>query len=569
MERIGRYQVDSEIGRGAMSIVYKVFDSRIDRYLAVKVLRERFARDVAARQRFLGEARAAGGLGHPAIVTVFDVGQADGLPYLVMELLEGETLADRLGAAQLPDLRHTLDIAIQVAGALSYAHDRGVIHRDIKPANIQFDPERGQVKLLDFGIAAVGRSGAGADADSTLVVGTPGYMAPEQITGEPQDARCDLYALGALLYRLLSGHLPFEEGTINEQMASVLSRPAPPLKPMDPHTPVELIELVHRLLSKQAAARPASAADVLEELQDIRIGLDRGLLAAARRRGLAWRWPLLLGGLLALVLALGLGHVYRSQSAAMTSATFGFGEGLASVIARELAEPLLLDDNVALATLVSDFSSNVKVLYLHVADRTSVVQASTDQFLQGDPVPRLEAASLLREESAVRVLQTPAGDMEFQVPIRFQGRRIGDVHLGLDGSGLSATARSTLGMMVVVLLTAMLATMLAAYLIQRHQRRLLERLGWGLKRIGKGQYDFRLEADRRDEFGALYRHYNDMAMRLEARHGSHLQAAERALPRFQGEDGPVQLDATSLMVPESNDAAEPAEDAPERRRSGD
>ncbi len=519
MERIGRYQVERELGRGTMSIVYKAFDPRIDRYLAVKVLREQFARDVTSRQRFLREARAAGGLGHPNIVTVFDVGQIDGVPFMAMELLEGDTLDDRLHRDVLPSVRETLEIGVQLSSALSYAHERGVIHRDIKPANIYFDSGTSVAKLLDFGIAGISSRDEPSATEGGLIAGTPTYMAPEQIAGEPQDARCDLYALGVVLYRLLSGRLPFDEPNLSEQMAKVMREPPPPLEPLDPDTPVELLELTHRLLAKKAAARYSSADEVLEELQDIRSGLSRGLLASARRGSALWRWPLAVGALVALVLVLGLSYVYRSQNAAMASATFGFGEGLASVVAREIAEPLLLEDSAALGNLVSDFGSNAQVLYLHITDRSGRIQSSTNLFLQDEAVPTWPEAVIRRDETAIRVLQTGEGNLEFQVPIRFQARRVGEVYLGLDGSELSAAARGTLSMMVLVFLVAMLVIMAAIAIMVRHQKRLIERIGWGLRRMGKGQYDFRLEGNRRDEFGNLYRRFNDMAMRLEERHG--------------------------------------------------
>jgi len=544
MERIGRYQVECELGRGTMSIVYKAFDPRIDRYLAVKVLRESFARDVTSRQRFLREARAAGGLGHPSIVTVFDVGQIDGMPYMAMELLDGDTLADRLAAPHAPTLRETLDLVIQLASALSYAHERGVIHRDIKPANIHFDAGTGVAKLLDFGIAGVKSRPDRGLSKGGVVLGTPAYMAPEQIMGEAQDERCDLYSLGVVLYRMLSGRLPFDDANLSELMAQVVRQPPPPLEPIQPDTPVELIEATHRLLAKKPAARYASAAEVLEEFQEIRAGLSQGLLSSARRRGMAWRWPLAVGSLVALVLVLGLGHVYRSQNEAMASATYGYGEGLASVIAREIAEPLLLDDSAALGNLVSDFSGNPQVLYLHIADRHGIIQSSTSLFLQDEPVPEIENPVIRRSESAMRVVQAGNGNLEFQVPVRFQARRLGEIYLGLDGSALSAAARSTLGMMVLVFLVAMLVILLALAAMVHHQRRLIERIGWGLRRVGKGQYDFRLEADRRDEFGNLHRRFNDMAMRLEERHGVRDgQDTAMRLPALSVDDGALESTA--------------------------
>jgi serine/threonine-protein kinase len=556
MERIGRYQVERELGRGTMSIVYKAFDPRIDRHLAVKVLREAFARDVTSRQRFLREARAAGGLGHPNIVTVFDVGQIDGVPFMAMELLEGDTLDDRLGRDLLPGVQETLDIGIQLSSALSYAHDRGVIHRDIKPANIYFDAGTGVAKLLDFGIAGVSSRGERPAAEGGLVAGTPTYMAPEQIAGEAQDARCDLYALGVVLYRLLAGRLPFDEANLSEQMAKVMREPPPPLEPLNPDTPVELVELTHRLLAKKPAGRYSSADEVLEELQDIRSGMNRGLLAAARRSGAFWRWPLAVGMLVALVLVLGLSYVYRSQKDAMVSATFGFGEGLASVVAREIAAPLLLEDSAALANLLSDFGSNTQVLYLHVTDRSGLIHSSTNLFLQGEEVPVWPEAEIRRDETTIRLLQTEDGNLEFQVPIRFQTRRLGEVYLGLDGSELTAAARGTLSMLVMVFLIAMVVIMAAISAMVRHQKRLIERIGWGLRRMGKGQYDFRLEGNRRDEFGNLYRRFNDMAMRLEERHGVRhsVRGDTEQMTLSSGEDEDrAALSRTAELAPKGDD----------------
>jgi eukaryotic-like serine/threonine-protein kinase len=556
MERIGRYQVERELGRGTMSIVYKAFDQRIDRYLAVKVLREQFARDVTSRQRFLREARAAGGLGHHSIVTVFDVGQIDGVPYLAMELLDGETLADRLNAGYQPNVREILELAIQLTSALAYAHQRGVIHRDIKPANIHFDPETGVAKLLDFGIAGIKTRQDRELAAGQVVVGTPAYMAPEQMSGDAQDERCDLYALGVLLYRLLAGKLPFDHDKLGELMAAVVGEPPPALEPLHSDTPVELVEMTHRLLVKQPSGRYASAVEVLEELQDIRSGLNRGLLASARRKSQAWRWPLAVGAVVAVVLVLGLSHVYRSQNEAMAATTFGYGEGLASVIAREVAEPMLLDDGAALNNLVSDFSGNPKVLYLHIVDRSGRIQSSTHLFLQDEPVPALEDGILRREEAAIRVLQSRQGDLEFQVPIRFQARRLGEVYLGVDGSALHGAARSTLSMMVMVFLAAMAVILVGLVAMVRHQRRLIERLAWGLRRIGKGHYEFRLDGDRRDEFGLIYRRFNDMAMRLEERYGVR-EAVELSPLLPDVADDHSGLESTTEIVPKS----EPGESA--------
>jgi hypothetical protein len=353
VERIGRYEIRRELGRGSMSIVYEGFDSRIDRSLGIKILREHFARDVSSRQRFLREARAAGGLSHPNITTVFDVGQHDGLPFLAMERLTGDTLAARLDQAAEFDVEEVLGIGLQLARGLDYAHRHGVIHRDLKPANIHLDADTDLVKIMDFGIAAIERSGRSSGVSE--LAGTPTHMAPEQLTDGNADERSDLYSLGVVLFELLSGELPFDaedpEGVIDQ----VIRHQTRPLTPRNPTTPRELVDLVYRLMAREPDSRPGSARQVAEELEEIRSGMQRGLVRAVRQRSSVLRWPLGVGALVGVVLVLGLWHVYRSQTGAIEAATYGFGDALASLVAQETAEALILEDNTALSVLVSDF----------------------------------------------------------------------------------------------------------------------------------------------------------------------------------------------------------------------
>lgn len=545
MERIGRYRIERELGRGSMSIVYEAFDPHINRHLAVKVLRERYARDLKSRQRFLREARSAGGLSHANIVTVFDVGQHEGLPYLVMERLRGQSLEEYLEDGGQLETREVLNIGIQLAGALQYAHDRGVIHRDVKPSNIYFDPQSGLVKLVDFGIAAITdaqRSSGGADGDN--IVGTPRYMAPEQIQGHELDGRADLYSLGVVLYRLLAGSAPFQAESMGSLIHQIVHRPPPTLEPQDDNTPVDLIDLVNRTLGKDPEARPASGSMVLEELQEIRADMERGLLNTFRGRSGAWRWPAALGLALVLVLGGGLTWVYHAQTAAMTESTYGYGDALTSVIARETAEAMMLDDATALSNLVSDFSVNPRVSYLHVIGRDGRVQASTDPYLQGEPRPELQRAVIEREQGGVRLLSRQDGRLEFRTPIRFQAHRMGEVQLGVDASELESAARTTLMMLAVVFVVTLIVVGIGFSLMIGRQHRSLQRLSRGLQRLARGQYEARLEAGGPEPFVSAYQHFNDLANRLEERHGyvQH-KPLSRPLPRVEDDD----LEATLEM----------------------
>lgn len=530
MERIGRYKIERELGRGSMSIVYEAFDPHINRHLAVKVLRERYARDLKSRQRFLREARSAGGLSHANIVTVFDVGQHEGLPFLVMERLRGQSLEEYLNDGGRLSTREILAIGIQLAGALDYAHDCGVIHRDVKPSNIYFDPESGLVKLVDFGIAAIGDSKHVNNGEPETIVGTPKYMAPEQIQGDEFDGRADLYALGVVLYGLLAGAVPFQADSMGALIHQIVHRPPPRLQPEDDRTPIDLIDLVHRLLAKEPAARPGSGSLVLEELQEIRADLDRGLLNTVRSQPGTWRWLAALWLALVVVLGGGLAWVYQSQTRAMTESTYVYGDALASVVARETAEALFLDDTTALSNLISDFSVNPRITYLHISDREGEVQASTDPFLQGEPRPKLGQATIEREQGGVRLLTRDDGNLEFQTPIRFQNR-IGEVQLGIDGDQLESAAQTTLTMLALVFAITLVVVGIGFSLLVRRQQRSIQRVSRGLQRIARGQYDARLDSNRQDLFTPLFGVFNDMANRLEERHG-YLQhkPARRPLP---------------------------------------
>jgi eukaryotic-like serine/threonine-protein kinase len=552
MERLGRYQIKRELGRGSMSIVYEAFDPHLDRHLAVKILRERYARDVKSRQRFLREARSAGGLSHPSIVTVFDVGQFEGLPFMVMERLEGGSLEEFLDSDASLDVRQVIEIGIHLAGALHYAHERGVIHRDIKPSNIYFDPGTGMVKLVDFGIAAIDRRiREGKATDDQTIAGTPRYMAPEQLQGERPDHRSDLYSLGVVLYRLLSGRLPFNGEPLSVLMRQVVNEPAPRLEPAHDNTPVELVELVMRLLAKEPGQRHVDGSQVLEELQEIRSDMDRGLLKPARDAAPIWRWPAALSLGLALILGIGLTWVYHSQSATMTETTYGFGDALASVIARETAESLLLEDATALGNLVSDFAVTERVTHLHVSDREGNIQASTDPFLQGESIPELSGSVVERNQANVRLVVLDNGNLEFQAPVRYQGRRIGQVQLGIDGSQLQATARTTLSMLSVVFLVTVLVGALGFAWAARVQQRSIQRVSWGLQRIARGQYDFRLDEHRQDILSPLYRRFNDMAVRLEERHGHERLKRTPLIPRVTDDTLDTDMESTMDMLPEN------------------
>jgi serine/threonine protein kinase/Tol biopolymer transport system component len=300
--RFGPYEVLSALGAGGMGEVYRARDTRLERTVAIKVLPPHLADDPERRARFEREARAASALNHPHICTLHDIGRQDGVDYLVLEYVDGETLADRLQKGPLP-LEQALRVGAQLADALDKAHRAGIVHRDLKPGNVVLT--KSGAKLLDFGLARVADGFAGPGTLSTAptrlrplteagaLLGTYQYMAPEQLEGQEADARTDIFALGSVLYEMVTGRRAFEGKSQASLIGAILKDEPPPISKLQPMTPPALDRLVRRCLAKDPDARWQSAADVAAELEWIaeRGSPEAAPAATARsrvRERLAW-----------------------------------------------------------------------------------------------------------------------------------------------------------------------------------------------------------------------------------------------------------------------------------------
>jgi len=286
--RLGPYVITAPIGSGGMGEVYKATDTRLDRTVAVKVLPEHVAFDSGVKQRFEREAKTLAALSHPHICPVFDVGNQNGVNFLVMEYLEGETLEQRLKKGALP-LDQALQIGIQIADALATAHRAGIVHRDLKPGNVMLT--KSGAKLLDFGLAKTGFP-AVAGSLSVLpttppgltqqgsILGTVQYMAPEQLDGRETDARTDIFAFGVVVYEMVTGKKAFEGRSQASLIAAILERHPPMMSSVQPLTPPLLDHVVHRCLAKDSDDRWQSASDVMRELRwATELGLPSGVHA--------------------------------------------------------------------------------------------------------------------------------------------------------------------------------------------------------------------------------------------------------------------------------------------------
>ncbi|HET9253419.1 MAG TPA: protein kinase [Candidatus Eisenbacteria bacterium] len=276
--RLGPYEIRGPLGAGGMGEVHRARDPRLGRDVAVKVLPPAFASDPERLSRFEQEARAVAALNHPNILAIYDVGAEGGRPFLVTELLEGETLRGRLDAEPLP-LRHAIELAVQVARGLAAAHEKGIVHRDLKPANLFVSKDR-RLKILDFGLAKlVGPAGspestiAAAQTQSGVVLGTVGYMSPEQVRGEPADSRSDLFALGTILYEMLTGKRAFQAATAAETMTAILRSDPEPMRAPGRDIPPALEKIVLRCLEKDPRQRYHSAHDLAFHLESALEGM--------------------------------------------------------------------------------------------------------------------------------------------------------------------------------------------------------------------------------------------------------------------------------------------------------
>src|SRR5260221_10168515 len=292
---LGPYKILSPLGAGGMGVVYKARDTRLGREVAIKVLPESLSGRADSRERFIREARAISSLSHPHICPLYDVGSQDGIDYLVMEYLEGETLAHRLKRGALP-LDQTLRYGIEIASALDAAHRKGITHRDLKPGNVMLT--KSGTKLLDFGLARMRARGQVPDSSAVAtqtepmtaegtIIGTLQYMAPEQLEGKDADARTDIFAFGATLYEMATGRKAFEGQSSASLIAAIMHNEPRPVAQLQPTTPAGLDWIVKRCLAKDPDERCQTARDLLQELQWI---ADRDTVGATPSHARTGKW---------------------------------------------------------------------------------------------------------------------------------------------------------------------------------------------------------------------------------------------------------------------------------------
>lgn len=519
--RIGRYKLIKEIGRGAMSVVYQAEDPEIGRMLAIKLLKHELVEKEEYRELFLREAKAAGRLGHPGIVTIYDVGIWQERPFIAMELLEGENLDDYLQNNGVFSLEQASDLAKQLTLALDYAHQNGVIHRDLKPDNILVLDGGRRFKITDFGIAHVEHLFLEDEGGKSKgkIMGTPAYMSPEQITGHGVDFKTDLYSLGVILYQVTKGELPFQAPNYAAMMQAVLH--------MNPQ-PINIVSeqgfmwqsIIFRLLQKNPDHRYTSSDELLEEIETLAKELTQNKegLAGIRFVSMRARWAISLSAVVLVVMILGMVWVYNKQNQLMNQLVFDYGNSMVQIISSETAELLLLGEDVALQAITVDIADNSQIQHLSIRDGQGVVQSSSQPEQINKPF-MLPQSSKLQQNTLDAKIYSNLSDYDqevvlFDSPIKYQDKEIGHAFIAISRSNLKSATQSSLLAMIIWMFLIMLAVFSGVYwLANRFIQRVNETRHVIRELRNHGQADI-LKVDTHDEVGRLQQEVNDLSQKL-------------------------------------------------------
>ena len=546
MNMLGRYRIEGRLGEGAMADVYRAHDPGIGRTVAIKVLKPEYGRNPDLGERFLREARAAGALNHPNIATIYDVGEADGVAYIAMELIEGQPLDSLIQAQGRLPYERVLTIGQQLASALDYAHRAGVVHRDVKPSNILLTADGKTAKLLDFGVARVGDLDA-AQADQQMartqvgqMIGTPRYMSPEQALGITVDRRSDLFSLGVVLYEMITGKVAFPGVSLATLAIQIAQERVEPIDRSAADCPPGLRFIIDKLLAKKPEQRFPDGDALVK-------ALARELAATAEapvsRRGLSLRvkLPLALVGLTAIALAASVTTILERQQRTLEQMALVSGNSIAAFVTGNSA--VLAADNAGLDAAQQDWSGlqafvvtaarDRGIRDLVVADTSGIVRAASDAALIGR---RYQAAAGEQPLAASGIAGvTAAADrgrgpgLRFVRPIRYAGADFGKVDLVVRRTELDAAIASATMLLGILSLVIMGVVLVVGYLSGAMVARPLARLRLALDEAAQSDFALRISHRRRDEFGAAFDAFNRAAGAVEPHLAGTGAQAEAAL----------------------------------------
>lgn len=521
VNKILRYQVGNELGQGAMATVYEAYDPSIDRQLAIKILREDRCVDSDYVMRFLREAKAIGNLSHPHIVTVYDVGEYENRPFIVMELLEGIPLNVLMKAGNKFPLKDAVSIGIQLAMALDYAHSRGIVHRDIKPSNIICSQYDKKIKITDFGIAHFEDAAETKQTQMGDVLGTPQYMPPEQLEGAAVDGRSDLFSVGIILYQLLTGDRPFKGDSITSLMYQITTVEPKSVEEHVPDIPQQISRIVSKLLNKDPDNRFQTGKELANALiKALHNTKDDGLVQRTQRIvPIRVKWSLLMASIVSITMLVSIVFGFSKQYSAMTAQMTDYGDSLVNFVAAESAIPIFSEDWVTIELFVKEASARQEFGYLMIIDHLGFVRGSN---LSGSLGKRFESApgiKLVNDPGISgifkKVLTGSTEVVDFNAPILFQGKTIGEVHLGLSQASLQNLAELTLYIMVALLVITITVVVVFSYALGKYFSSSITIIRSALEEIISGRYHHRIEKGGNDEFSQLFVTFNQMAKKLQ------------------------------------------------------
>jgi serine/threonine-protein kinase len=521
-----------------MASVFKAHDPSIDRIIAIKFLHAALCEEDEYRTRFLREARAAGMLSQPNIVTVHDVGEIDGRPYMAMELIEGEALNEVMARGPLP-VRDALVLGVQLAKALHYAHGKGIVHRDIKPSNIMLMPDGRTVKVMDFGIAHLASTTGAQHTRVGDVLGTPQYMSPEQTKGAKIDGRSDLFSVGIILYQMLTGKPPFQGDSVVALAMKIANEEPVPIEKLRPELPQGVRRIVERCLAKAPERRFQSGSELAEAITAALRDLDAEASAQGRARivPLRLKWALMMGAIVLAVMSVAGTVINRLQGAALMDQVTDYGASLSRFIAAQSAVAALGDEWDVVDVAVQEMMKTGDFSSITVTDSKGIARVASRAELVGQAFKPAPGESLGTRNGDVKVTRYDAAGQTvigFDAPITFQNKAVGRVDLGIAEQPLSTVARYSALLMSVLVLVTVAAVALAMYFVANWFARPIKLLRESMAEIAQGRFEHRIREPRKDEYGLLFNQFNDMAQTLNERF---IKPPERAPAADEGGAG--------------------------------
>jgi serine/threonine-protein kinase len=523
IKEIQRYLIRQQIGQGAMADVYEAYDPRIDRNLAIKILREDRSVDSEYIVRFLREAKAVGALSHPNIVTIYDVDEYENRPFIVMELLDGTPLNKLIKSGKNFSLKDILHIGTQLGEALDYAHNRGIVHRDIKPSNI-ICTHSSNIKITDFGIAHFDDSDVTQQTRAGDVLGTPQYMSPEQVTGTQVDGRSDLFSVGVVLYQLLTGQKAFSGDTVATLMYQITHMEPKPLQQINPVIPSQVRRIVEKLLKKNPKERFQSGRELVDAINFALRDLEDESHKKGTQRIVPIRvkWSLLMATIVSVAMVASIVMIIHKQFQAMTNQMFEYGDSLVKFVAAESAVPVLSEDWISIELFVKEASERQDFSYLTVVDHKGFIRGSTHsddigkkykpQNINNDVNFNVDMVKLYQQVFSQKVNVT-----NFEAPILFQNKKIGSVHLGISQESLQKLAELTLYMMAALLVITITVVVIFSYALGRYFSVSISVARKAIEDVRNGHLDRRISQTRNDEFGQLFNSFNEMVEAMQKR----------------------------------------------------